>query len=219
PAPPRRPRKPPKPPPNPPRAADVPETHPLPPTPPRDDPHAHPNSHKWRGNVRQLKNIVQQISIMESDRDISADRLRLYLPQDETEKGLSLASASQGDTFMNERELLYKVLFDMKHEINDLREQIRTMHHNEEHSVGHKEIQNITHDTLHKDDDFQLAEEVEEEPNTTNVPSHPTSLDEMEKEAIRSALVRNKNNRKKTAAELKFSERTLYRKIKQYDLE
>ncbi|MCQ2333489.1 MAG: sigma-54 dependent transcriptional regulator [Paludibacteraceae bacterium] len=176
-------------------------------------------SYYWRGNVRQLKNIVQQISIMESDRDISADRLRLYLPQDETEKGLSLASASQGDTFMNERELLYKVLFDMKHEINDLREQIRTMHHNEEHSVGHKEIQNITHDTLHKDDDFQLAEEVEEEPNTTNAPSHPTSLDEMEKEAIRSALVRNKNNRKKTAAELKFSERTLYRKIKQYDLE
>lgn len=174
-------------------------------------------SYYWRGNVRQLKNVVQQISIMESNRDITADKLRQYLPQDETEKGLSLAGvAAQGDNYMNERELLYKVLFDMKHDINELREQIRGIHHDDDHKIGHDEIRNISHDTLHKEDEFQLAEEVKDEPA---VQEQPASLDDVEKEAIRAALIRNEGNRKKTAAELKFSERTLYRKIKQYDLE
>lgn len=175
-------------------------------------------SYYWRGNVRQLKNIVQQISIMEPNRDINADKLRQYLPNDETETGLSLTNVgNHNENFMNERELLYKLLFDMKHDINDLREQIRTIHHDDDHKIGHDEIRNISHNPLNKEDDFQLAEEVNEEPIVPQ--ERPASLDDVEKEVIRLALIRNDGNRKKTATELKFSERTLYRKIKQYDLE
>lgn len=167
----------------------------------------------WRGNIRQLKNVVQQISIMEQDRDINVDRLRQYLPTDETETGLTIVNASQqGDNYMNERELLYKLLFEMKHDINELRGQIRNIQHDGEHKQ--EEIRNIAQETYHKEEDIQVAEEVKDEPTI-----QPTSLDAMEKEAIRSALFRNEGNRKKTAAELGFSERTLYRKIKQYDIE
>lgn len=166
-------------------------------------------SYYWYGNIRQLKNIAEQISIIESNHDINAETLRKYLPQNEGERSLAIASTKQatGDAYMNERELLYKVLFDMKRDMNELRQQVAQL-------SGENRGANISKDELmiannHHQDEYQMAEEVRDE---------AMSLEDMEKDAIRKALDKSGGNRKTAAEKLGFSERTLYRKIKEYGL-
>lgn len=166
-------------------------------------------SYYWYGNIRQLKNIAEQISIIESNHDINAETLRKYLPQNKGERSLAIASTKQatGDAYMNERELLYKVLFDMKRDMNELRQQVAQL-------SGENRGANISKDELmiannHHQDEYQMAEEVRDE---------AMSLEDMEKDAIRKALDKSGGNRKTAAEKLGFSERTLYRKIKEYGL-
>lgn len=157
-------------------------------------------SYYWNGNIRQLKNIAEQINVMETNHDITADVLRKYLPQNEAQSAIQIAHPQQQqDAFMNERELLYKVLFDMKRDMTEMRQQLN----------GLLAGQSTATSAPINQEEYQAVEVLKDE---------PTSLDEMEKEGIRRALERNNGNRKAAAEELKFSERTLYRKIKEYGL-
>lgn len=171
----------------------------------------------WYGNVRQLKNVAERVSIIETNHDISAETLRKYLPDNEMEKGLQLVGAGQpaGDPYLNERELLYKVLFDMKRDIAELKQQMAAQH---AQRVSVPQSAPIVHtvassaplvQSTPEHESFQAVEEVKDEPG---------SIAEMEKETIRRALQHYKGNRKATADGIGMSERTLYRKIKEYGL-
>lgn len=185
--------------------------------------------YNWPGNVRQLKNITEQISVIETNREVSGDVLKLYLPKNEMEKlpAIFKGNRDYGQTFSNEREILYQVLFDMRKEINDLRKML--------HGILQGEI-----NTQEKSPD--LLATPSEKIASANIPStlrlddhskgkheildvdayeedESLSLEEVEKEMIKKALLRHGGKRKNAAQDLKISERTLYRKIKEYGLE
>jgi transcriptional regulator with PAS, ATPase and Fis domain len=189
-------------------------------------------NYRWPGNIRQLKNITEQISVIETNRVIDATTLLGYLPDFHEEKLPALYNDNVDQkTFNMERELLYKILFDMKSDMNDLKKlvleimqkgvvdtnlQENNAHiiqklYEEEPKVFHKEDASkpaFDH-TRRLDEDIQDTEEVIEE---------SLSLEGKEKELILKALLRHKGKRKFAAKELGISERTLYRKIKEYSL-
>ena len=186
-------------------------------------------SYRWPGNVRELKNVTERISVIEEKREITADILRLYLPNVLVEKLPVLVKQEQEQKqFSSEREILYQVLFDMRKDVNDLKKlvheimngQIPMAHEVQDLSdpMGNpshltaassftQPIQAPVH-TIHSS--IQDAEDVEEE---------TLSLEDVEKDMIRRALQRHNGKRKNAAIDLKISERTLYRKIKEYNLE
>ncbi len=172
-------------------------------------------SYRWPGNVRELKNMTERISVIEEKRDISADVLRFYLPDLNVEKLPVLVKPETDQKFFNsEREILYQVLFDMKKDVNDLKKLVHDimggavqMPVESEASYPHPIA---THPVRPMAASIQEAEDVEEE---------SLSLEEVEKEMIRKALEKHNGRRKNAAADLKISERTLYRKIKEYNLE
>ncbi len=171
-------------------------------------------SYYWNGNIRQLKNVAERVSIIETNHDITADTLRRYLPENEMETGLQPLSSFQstGDAYMNERELLYKVLFDMRKDISDLKQRMaqQTQQNAQPQvvSVGTPMVKVGTKTDMPAEE-FQQVEEVHDEPD---------SIVDIEKEAIRRALERFHGNRKATAQALGMGERTLYRKIKEYGM-
>ena len=182
-------------------AVDFGERYKMPPLRLSEEATALLQSYYWNGNVRQLKNVAEQMSVLESNRDISAATLRQYLPQNEAVQTLTrVENAHAQDNFMNERELLYKVLFDMKNDMNQMRQQLNELMNNHP---------STNTSAIHKQE-YQVAEEISPEP--------PMNIADMEKETIRKALEKNGGNRKAAAEELGFSERTLYRKIKDYGL-
>ena len=190
-------------------AVDSSQKYRMPPIRLNDEATAMLRNYYWNGNIRQLKNVAEQISVIETNHDITAERLSKYLPKNQSESALMLAGdRPTGDPFMNEREMLYKVLFDMKRDIAELKQQIQGQNFNVSHAASMP-----TSDTPIKmrDDysDYQMAEEVNEDNNT---------LAETERQAIIKALQHNAGNRKRAAEELGLSERTLYRKIKDYGL-
>ena len=162
-------------------------------------------SYYWYGNVRQLKNVAERISIIESERNIDAETLQLYLPKNESVNSLAKIDhvSSGGDTYMNERELLYKVLFDMKRDMNEMREQLNELMRSPAPQTSFSKPTPSAHETVE-------AEEI--------LPESTASISELEKEAIQRALEKTGGNRKEAADILGFSERTLYRKIKEYGL-
>lgn len=185
-------------------------------------------SYRWPGNIRQLKNIAEQISIIEQQREISASILSTYLPDSTYEKYPALysgghASASEQRSFNNEREILYQVLFDMKKDMSDLKLLVNDL----------MQKNGMDADTFPQKDfkpypSFYPAEPIQKDirpaaaPNIQDTEEYieeSFSLEEMEKEAIRKALERNAGKRKNAAADLNISERTLYRKIKEYKLD
>lgn len=168
-------------------------------------------SYYWNGNVRQLKNVAEQISIIETNHDINAETLRKYIPEQEKQNSIALVGhRATSDAFMNERELLYKVLFDMKRDMTELKAQFNELKAGATNTV----VQYPT--TLHPysptptNEQYQMADEVREEPVKTK--------EEMEREMIGKALAHNNGNRKKAAEELGMTERTLYRRLKEYGL-
>ena len=174
----------------------------------------------WFGNVRQLKNVAEQICVLEQAREISADTLRKYLPSNEQERQLTLFDSSAnvgGDPYMNERELLYKVLFDMKRDISELKQQMAAATGGAPIPANSSIVQtgNIMpyseHTEAHQEPEEQEAEVIREP-----VVQHeePLTMGDAEEVMIRKALERHKGNRKEAAAELGISERTLYRKLK-----
>jgi len=181
-------------------------------------------SYRWPGNIRQLKNVTEQISIIEKERFITAEILRKYLEGIDNTNLPALAKSSPSDSFASERELLYKILFDMKKDMNELKMLVNNIiaKYPEvvDDQIAHTfsdfddeiKINNLT--TFVKKEDTsktiftEKAEEVEE----------VLSLAEHEKDLIIKALEKNNNKRKLAAQELGISERTLYRKIKEYGI-
>ena len=175
----------------------------------------------WNGNVRQLKHTAEQLCVIETTRTITAETLRTYLPENEMQKGIALLGAhtqTNHETFMNERELLYKVLFDMKREMTEMRQQLNGLltspatpqHRNTEMVV-------TTHSEYEPVEEVQDMDDIIVTPEpTSNTPN--LTMEEMERETIRRSLQRNNGSRKMAAVELNISERTLYRKIKEYGL-
>ena len=179
-------------------------------------------TYHWPGNVRQLKNITEQISIMATQRVITADMLQEYLPDRRTSMLPMLAGGQrQENSFENEREILYKVLFDMRRDITDLKAQVNSMSQNQQPvqqpmpiytpDEGTTTVQSVQpRKSTPVDDDIQDTEVYVEE---------TLSLDEVEKDMIKRALAKHGGKRRGAAADLNISERTLYRKIKEYNLE
>ncbi len=182
----------------------------------------------WNGNIRQLKNVAEQISIIEHSREITADTLRKYLPANEMQSGLTLLHPqTSGDNFMNEREILYKVLFDMKHDMTEMRQQLNGLlngtpqpaHRNTDVVVSHSDFEPV--EEVHAEAPTRMVHQPEEAQVVTEQPAQatkPVTMEDIERESIRQALARNNDSRKAAAAELHISERTLYRKIKEYNL-
>ncbi len=167
-------------------------------------------SYYWNGNVRQLKNVAEQISIIETNHDINAETLRKYIPETEKQSGIALAGHKMNsDAFMNERELLYKVLFDMKRDMTELKAQFNELKAGATNTVVQYPTTPHSH-LVSNPEDYQMADEVTEEPIKTR--------EEVEREMIANALARHKGNRKKAAEELGMTERTLYRRLKEYGL-
>ncbi len=204
-------------------AADCAEKYRMPAIQLSDDAKQMLMTYHWPGNVRQLKNITEQISIMATQRVITADMLQEYLPDRRTSMLPMLAGGQrQENSFENEREILYKVLFDMRRDITDLKAQVNSMSKNQQ-SVQ-QPVSIFTPDegtttvnvpagsrkSAKEDDDIQDTEVYVEE---------TLSLDEVEKDMIKRALAKHGGKRRGAAADLNISERTLYRKIKEYNLE
>ncbi len=165
-------------------------------------------SYRWPGNVRELKNITERISIIEESRDITADILRQYLPNVTTEKYPVLVKKDNDQKIFNsEREILYQVLFDMKNDVNELKKLV--------HEIMGGNIQIPVADEIHPRTHAIRTPIMDAEP----VEEETLSLEDVEKDMIRKALEKHNGRRKNAAADLKISERTLYRKIKEYNLE
>lgn len=182
----------------------------------------------WPGNVRQLKNITEQISILEKDRNITLDTLRKYVPIDKNDflpvvyhdKHKNIP-ASESGAF--ERELIFKFLGDMQKDINDLKQLVAHLSKNQPQSIVSKDKKSIIFDNeIDKSDTIsnqtiELAEYYDEFEKTEEE-SDNLSLEDKEKEMIVKALIKNNGKRKDTAKDLGISERTLYRKLKVYNL-
>lgn len=194
------------------------------------------NEYSWPGNVRQLKNIVEQISVIETSRDIDAILFKRYLPEEKSNTP-TIIGENGGSESINERELMYKFLFDMKKDLTDLKKIVLEMVSqngeidldNDQTSMINRfysdiqtptnttkilppakvnEEANYNFESKNHDNSYEDHEEVEES----------LSLEDREKELIQKALEKHKGKRKYAASELGISERTLYRKIKEYNL-
>lgn len=183
-------------------------------------------AYRWPGNVRQLKNVTEQISVIEQERVITREIMERYLPKQEVGMvPVSQTHESEGKTFANEREILYQVLFDMKKDLNDLKQVVRDMikknptsHSSED--TGRLPIKyseqflkapfgSAQQNEDNKDDVQDASEYIEE----------TLAIHEVERDMIIKALERHGGTRKLAANDLQISERTLYRKIKEYQLE
>jgi transcriptional regulator with PAS, ATPase and Fis domain len=191
-------------------------------------------NYSWPGNVRQLKNITEQISIIESEREIIAINLRNYLPDYGGVKLPAIIKKDDDKSFSSEREILYKILFDMKSDMNDLKKLVFDL-------IRHGEI-DVTFQETNSRAIKNLFREAKEETNTHGESENPSgdisshkvinniqdteeiieeslSLADNEVEMIKKALEKYNGKRKMAAGELGISERTLYRKIKEYGIE
>ena len=175
-------------------------------------------SYYWQGNVRQLKNVAEQISIIEQRREITPDILAHYLPAHQMHRGLAVVGHAQQEMSMEERTMLYNMMGAMKREINMLKEQMELLLQNNDPRtpIGEEIVAWEQGQVLAPTDEMvepEMAQEV-----TIVAPAKELKLSDLERETIRQALERNGGNRKAAAAELGLSERTLYRKIKEYEL-
>ena len=190
-------------------------------------------NYPWNGNIRQLKNITEQLSVIEQNRNISKDVLQRYLPAQPANLPAVIKDGYSSSDFSNEREILYKVLFDMRNDINDLKNLTKSL---SKENYGKGTVDN-SHLLMDKDydedyddgnDTPEIIRPVVKERRETaqyNVSyeeaetvDESVSLQEKELEMIKKSLERNKGKRKLAAKELGISERTLYRKLKQFDL-
>lgn len=175
----------------------------------------------FRGNIRQLKNIAEQVCVLEQKREINASVLRQYLPEEERHFSLARVPSSNAQDFTTERELLYKMIFEMKKDIDQLKQVVAQLSARDfqptdtESDISSQPVAALISRT--ERNDFEQAEEVPVTVESSEMET-PVTLQEIERETIRQALARNNGNRKATAAEINMAERTLYRKIKEYGL-
>jgi DNA-binding NtrC family response regulator len=193
--------------------------------------------YRWPGNIRQLKNVVEQIAVLEKNHNLSVETLKKYLPEESTNLPAVIAGSRPGTSSdFSERDLFYKVLFDLKGDMNDLKKIVyELLKNNQTRSEIIKDNEAIIKRVLSQpeDEDGQQQEVIisrrqEEntrhddhiiiEPNETVNIEENLSLGDKEREMIKKALLKNNGKRKKAADDLGISERTLYRKIKEYDI-
>ena len=194
------------------------------------------SQYNWNGNIRQLRNVAEQISVLEKERDLTPQILRTYLPDMGSQLPALKSDGKESSDFASEREILYKVLFDMKNDLNDLKKLTLELMNQETSEVVQEKNQNLINkiygsnsseeksqniESLAVDNQYQETVNESEESYDyaeTIVEEEPLSLLQKEIEMIKTALERSQGKRKLAAEELGISERTLYRKIKQYDL-
>lgn len=190
-------------------------------------------TYSWPGNVRQLKNITEQISIIERERLITGSVIKTYLPDYGGVKLPAVIKSNEDKSFASERELLYKILFDMKNDMNDLKKLVFSLIQrgeididlNESDSRVIKQLFRETHETSGMDikgearEDITDRKEQHDIQDTEEIVEESLSLADKEVEMIKKALEKFNGKRKLAANELGISERTLYRKIKEYDIE
>lgn len=222
-------------------AADFAQKYHMPPL--QLDEHAQAllTEYRWSGNIRQLRNVAEQLSVLEQERNVNAATIRSYLPDRNRQLPALVDKQKKESDFSSEREILYKVLFDMKSDLNDLKKLTLDLMNNGVSESVQEKNQGLIDKIYGKEspaettppqeepyklepyeakvaqpseteaiDKYAYAETIEEE--------EPLSLQAKELEMIKQALIRSKGKRKLAAKELGISERTLYRKIKQYDL-
>ena len=189
--------------------------------------------YKWPGNVRQLKNITEQISILSRERTITPDILAKFIPQDRESTQLATIPRNDDHSFENEREILYKILFELRSNVNDMRREISTLKQQLDDvqvrkSVSTDPYPSTTLPATHltplnprtSPDSFTAAEDAvaEEYIEPENEPEN-LNVNTWSRQALEKALERNNGNRKKAAQEMGISDRTLYRRLKQYGLD
>lgn len=217
-------------------ASDCAEKYSMPPISLTDAARKMLQDYYWPGNIRQLKNITEQISIIEQTREITPDILKLYLPANEVGLVPVNTISNEQKTFANEREILYQVLFDMKKDMNDLKKIVHDL------VTGNMQASDITSPIVSnegpmppmvvnndrgtalpiKDDTHTIIPAKVNDEDIIDAPEYEEetlSLQDVEKDMITKALERHNGKRKNAANDLKISERTLYRKIKEYNLE
>lgn len=196
-------------------------------------------SYAWPGNVRQLKNIAENMSVTSEEHEITPEILSLYLPAENTSQGhvVALASKEETHSFEKEREFIYQMLFDLRREVAELKQMVGEKHlpmvgrdtdsptsssrglaiYQPQPALGRpmeKTDNSLIQDAEEVTDNDVAAKETDEEDVVVD-----GSLEEMERKSIKSVLNKNNGNRRLAAKQLGISERTLYRKIKEYDLE
>ena len=222
-------------------ASDFAQKYHMPPLQLDEEAQALLTEYRWSGNIRQLRNVAEQLSVLEQERNITGGLLRGYLPDRGKQLPALICKKEKESDFSSEREILYKVLFDMKNDLNDLKKLTLELMNNGTSEKIQKKNQGLIEKIYGKEteeseetnlnsvdiatfeskipeiskvnavDKYDYAETIEEE--------EPLSLQAKELEMIKQALLRCNGKRKLAAKELGISERTLYRKIKQYDLQ
>ena len=204
-------------------------------------------NYSWPGNIRELKNLAEQISVLSEDRNITAEQLLDFIPNI-TKRNLPAIAKSEPESF-HEREILYKLLFEMKHDLNDLKSLVFELINTNDLTVPTKQLRQLqmpsyvpstpspskpkfegSQPDYRPDIDQHIGdtqgvnkpiiiEHPDQQYGNSEIVEENLSLEEMEKEMINKALKKHKGRRKDAAEELGISERTLYRKIKSYDIQ
>lgn len=181
-------------------------------------------SYKWPGNVRQLKNITEQMSILSQEREISAETLSHFIPRDQESTELATITPAGGHSYESERELLYKVLYELRSNVSDLRRQMNSLRKQIDDTQRQDAARSYQASfapistsampaTLRPQAEEAIAEEIKADT------SEDLNMQKLSKQMVTKALERANGNRKKAASALGISDRTLYRRIKQYGLD
>lgn len=190
-------------------------------------------AYSWPGNVRQLKNLAENMSVTSELREITADVLATYLPEEKRhDQIVTVEKKTEGHSFENEREILYQILFDLRRDVTELKKIVGAGHADRSASsypvagntlpmLKHADFPSAKpHAAVLPEDEKMAYMDVEEvKESDKGIPVQGTTLEEVERNAIRQALEDAGGNRRQAAMQLHISERTLYRKIKDYGLE
>lgn len=197
-------------------ALDMSEKYKMPPIRLTEDAKAVLMHYSWPGNIRQLRNVAENMSVTAEERDITAEVLRQYIPEERPHNQLVVSDPQVKEhSFENEREILYQILFDLRRDVSELKKTVSEQLKGQSCDLSDRKGLPAFNSHYVDPQTFAEAEEVRDAEE-----AKPTlSLEEQERETIGRVLKQNKGNRKLTAEQLGISERTLYRKIKEYDLE
>ena len=197
-------------------ALDMSEKYKMPPIRLTEDAKAVLMHYSWPGNIRQLRNVAENMSVTAEEREITAKVLRQYIPEELPHNQLVVSDPQVKEhSFENEREILYQILFDLRRDVTELKKTVNEQLKGQSCDLSDRKGLPAFNSHYVDPQTFAEAEEVRDGEETKPI----LSLEEQEREAIGRVLEQNKGNRKLTAEQLGISERTLYRKIKEYDLE